>query len=408
MTAAPPLVRVSPPSHGLHKSLALFILFVSGLVDLPRAVQVGPVTSQAILTILYFCSGLLLWAVTPVRGSGFGLKIVPLIVFWFWAVTSMAWTTALATGFQNVLVIGTTLVLLLMSASVSSTNPDFAFWLERQLARSVWLAVIPYAATAAWFGPGTNELFSARSFGLFALFGVAIQLSRWRYGQRSGLLWAVCITALIGVSESRLALGIAVVLFPLSQLPTHRAIKAIKTLVVALAVIVTSYGAFFYFDSLRERFLSGDVSVKIGPVVINGSGRAAFWQLTLRSFEESPITGKGAGSASALIDSFWANIQHPHSDYVRILHDYGLVGIALWGTGILFLVMTLRAQWRQAERLSPGLARLQLTALLALVAYALQLTMENALVYIFISAPLALIVGAALGVHRATAKSSSR
>ena len=245
-------------------------------------------------------------------------------------------------------------------------------------------------------------MFSARSFGLYALFGVAYQLSRWRYGARSGLIWAAAITVLIGVSQSRLALGVAVALFPISQLPTRRSIRILKMLLVLLAVIGASYAALLYFDTLRERFVSGDVSVRLGPITINGSGRNAFWQATMQSFWEAPILGQGAGSAEGLIDSFWANIQHPHSDYLRIAHDYGFVGLAVWSTGVLMLLLTLRRNWCSAEKISSKFGQIQLGAFLALVSYALQMSMENAFVYVFISGPLGLIVGSALGIHRGT------
>ena len=158
------------------RGLAILILFVSGLVDLPRAIQLGPVTSQAILTIAYFMAGIPLFMVLPVRGRRIPLSLWPLMVFWSWTVVSLAWSPAPFRGVQNVLVFGTTLVLALVSSVVASTDPSFAFWLQKNIWRSVLLAVIPYSATIIWFGAGANDLFSARNFGLYALFGVAYRL----------------------------------------------------------------------------------------------------------------------------------------------------------------------------------------------------------------------------------------
>ncbi len=384
------------------RGLAILILFISGLVDLPRAIQLGPVTSQAILTIAYFIAGIPLFVLIPVRGRRIPVSLWPLIVFWSWAVISLSWSSAQFRGIQNVLVFGTTLVLALTSSVVASTDLSFAFWLQKNVWRSVLLAVIPYSATIIWFGAGANDLFSARNFGLYALFGVVYQLSRWHYGARSGLVWAVGITILIGLSQSRLALGVAVTLFPLSQLPTQRPIRMLKMLFVLVVVLATSYAALSYSDTLRERFFSGDVSVKLGPVTINGSGRNAFWQATIQSFWDAPILGQGAGSAEGLIDSIWPNIQHPHSDYLRIAHDYGFVGFVVWLAGIATLLVTLRRNWCAAEKMGAKFAQIQLGAFLALISYVLQMSMENAFVYLYISAPLGLIVGSALGIHRAT------
>jgi O-antigen ligase len=387
-------------SHGL-RALAILILFISGLVDLPRAIQLGPVTSQAIFTIVYFIAGIPLFLISPVRGRGFGVVLLPLIVFWLWSVTSLAWSSAPLKGTQNVLVVGVTLILMLASSAIASVDLNFAPWLQRNLWRSVIVVAIIYFLAILWFGPGSNEIFGARSFSLYALFGVGYQLARWHYGARSGLAWAIGITILIGFSQSRLALGIAIALFPLAQLPTKGGTRILKMICVSIAVLAASYGALLYFDSLRERFVSGDVSVKLGPIIINGSGRNAFWQTTMQSFWEAPILGQGAGSAEGLIDSYWVNIQHPHSDYLRIAHDYGLVGLAAWLCAVLTLLVMLRRNWRSAEKSGPKFATIQLTAFLALVSYSLQMSMENAFVYVYVSAPLGLLVGSALGIHGA-------
>jgi O-antigen ligase len=386
------------------KGLAVAILFASGLIDLSRSIPLGPVTSQAILPMIYFGAGLLLLVLTPVRGTPVPKQMLPLVVFWLWAAASLSWTSDLRGGIQNVVVVGAMLVALLLSEVTAENDPGFAFWLERQLFRSQLLAVTVYAVSVAWFGPTTNEVFAARSFALFALLGVAHNLARWRYGAPSGLAWAVAITLLIGIGQSRLALGIAIVLFPLAQLPTRNASRAAKMVIVCAAVCAASYWGFLYSDGLQQRFLSGDVSLKIGPVTINGSGRTAFWRVATQSFEEAPIFGKGAGSAEALIESFFPESGHPHSDYIRVAHDYGVVGLTLWISSLFVLLVVLWRSWRQADLYDHRIARLQLTAMLALVAFALEMSMENAMVYVFVAAPFGLVAGSALGLQGVIAR----
>jgi O-antigen ligase len=169
--------------------------------------------------------------------------------------------------------------------------------------------------------------------------------------------------------------------------------------VTALAA-AASYGAFLYFDSLRDRFLSGDVSLRIGSVAINGSGRSAFWRVTVQSFEESPIFGKGAGTAGDLIDSYWSDIEHPHSDFLRVAHDYGVVGLLMWVTGLIVMLAALWRFVKIAEGIRSPTARLQMTAFLTLAAFVIQMTAENSLVYLFVAAPIGLVVGTALGSRR--------
>jgi O-antigen ligase len=381
------------------QGLALVVLFASGLVDLARAVPFGPVTSQAVLTAAYFCSGALLILIVPARTFPIELRYLPLLTFWLWAVSSLAWTSAFREGVQNVLVIGTMLLMFLLSDAIGATEPSFAFWLEKQLLRSVLLAVVVYGFSVLWFGKGTDEVIGARSFGLFALFGVAHNLARWRYGSRAGLFYAIAITLLIGLSESRLSLGIAVVLFPLSQFPTHRFFHTFRAFGVLCLAAICSYSGFLYSETLQMRFFAGDASLRIGDIAINGSGRAALWKATTRSIEESPVFGKGAGSAEALISAQFAELGHPHSDYLRITHDYGAVGVTVWAVAIIVLVAVLWRRWRFLDLRDRGKARIHLTALLALLAFMLEMTVENSLVYVYVTAPLGLIVGSAFGIR---------
>ena len=169
---------------------------------------------------------------------------------------------------------------------------------------------------------------------------------------------------------------------------------------VMIAVCLTSYEALLYSDSLRNRFLTGDMSLKLGDWAINVSGRLAFWRVITESFKESPILGKGAGSAQAVIDVAFTGIQHPHNDYLRILHDYGLLGMALWIVAISTLLLSLWRLWRLADRLALPQARLYLSGLLTLVAFALEMTADNVIVYAFVVAPLGLVLGSALGLRQ--------
>src|SRR5258708_25065013 len=105
--------------------------------------------------------------------------------------------------------------------------------------------------------------------------------------------------------QSRLALGVALALFPLAQMPTANFKHIFKTGAVLAAVLAGFYRAFQYFDSLRDRFFTGDVSLPLGFTTINGSGRRAFWLTTFDSFQESPWIGKGAGSSEGLIESVY-------------------------------------------------------------------------------------------------------
>jgi len=298
----------APPCSGISTRpgtyfLACLVVILSGFVDLPRLFSVGSISLLGILSVVYFCAGLLLLPHLSLGVSLLSTKILPLLAFSLWAAISLLWTPVPLHGIQNILVVSSMLIMIWVAEGTASVDPSFAFWLVRMVHRGVLLAIALYASSMIIFGPGTSDVIGARSFGVFALFGVAHCLAKWRYGSRAGLLEALVLTLLIGLSQSRLALGIAVALFPLAQLPGAKIGRLIRMAAVMVTATVASYWALIYFDSLRNRFLTGDLSLKVGSWAINVSGRLSFWRVTRQSFEEAPIWGKGAGSAEVLIES---------------------------------------------------------------------------------------------------------
>jgi O-antigen ligase len=373
------------------------VMLISGLVDLPGTISAGPISGQAILTICYFAAALFLVPLLPMSTHLFRTTLLPLVLFIFWAIASMAWTSAVIQGIQNILVFCILLILIRVSAAASSQYPGFVSQFERRLQLSTILSSLFYGCSVLWFGLDSSDLIGARSFGLFALLGVAYYLSCWRYGQKTGLLAAALVTLLIGASLSRLSLGIAIGLFPISQIPARGFSKAARMFVVLVIVLAIAVGSVVYIDALQERFLTGDVSLKIGSLAINGSGRAAYWRVTIDSFRESPVWGHGAGASEGLIESYFAEMRHSHSDYLRVANDYGLVGAALWGSAIGTLLSKLFRTWRRADRIGNPNAKIHLAAFLAVVAFVLEMSTDNAMVYVFVVAPLALLIGTSLG-----------
>jgi O-antigen ligase len=167
-------------------------------------------------------------------------------------------------------------------------------------------------------------------------------------------------------------------------------------IVIGLAVGLF-YGAFTYITPLRERFTEGDVRTIGGSVSFNVTGRSTMWPITWHSYLESPWIGKGAGSsAKELFER--AGLSHPHNDYLRILHDFGLVGLLLWVLGFTILVRRIWRAWRDADDSRSRFAHVHLAALLGLAVVAIDMITSNPIVYIFIMGPLGVLVGSSLGL----------
>jgi O-antigen ligase len=97
---------------------------------------------------------------------------------------------------------------------------------------------------------------------------------------------------------------------------------------------------------------------------------------------------------------------HPHNDYFRILHDYGIVGGALLLIGGFALIRGTKRVWRAAVSQDSSLAQPHLTAFLGTTALAFAMITDNVVIYVFFMAPLAILVGFSLGHASADATSS--
>jgi O-antigen ligase len=273
----------------------------------------------------------------------------------------------------------------------------------------MFLAIGLYIASVIVGGLESALIFEARAFALFALLGVVRGLSLFRYGSRArGALMAIAAMSAIFLSLSRTALAIAVILIPLAWLDRRSISRRVGVLLTICVVLALFAFAATIIRPLQERFNELD-RARIGGVTISVSGRGAFWTATLRSWQESPWVGHGAGSSEYLPLLYLpsgSRYTHPHNDYFRILHDYGIVGGALLLIGGFALIRGTKRVWRAAVSQDSSLAQPHLTAFLGTTALAFAMITDNVVIYVFFMAPLAILVGFSLGHASADATSS--
>ena len=375
------------------------VLLLGGLVDIPASFDIGPISLLGILTVLYALLAWSGWLTHPLVTRSTILALWPFVMFMGWGLFSSIWHVPTKEGFQNLAVIVAFVGLILLASRQSRRSPRFPQLLEKALSRATWMAVVLFGARLLALDQRLG--FSSvgnRTFALFALFGVAYHLARWRYGLRTGLCCALVVALTIVVSLSRVATVVALFLIILSQLSRTSLVRWVRMGLVAALTLGGLYLAVIYVAPLRARFFEGDKAIQIGDLTLNTMGRAKFWRAVLDSYVESPWFGKGAGSSQALITSQysrWAN--HPHNDHLRVLHDYGSIGFALWIFGFGRLALTIWRAWMKNDRKHPIEARLHMTAFLCLVAMILAMITDNAVVYAFLMAPFGVIIGASLG-----------
>jgi O-antigen ligase len=233
------------------------------------------------------------------------------------------------------------------------------------------------------------EIYGPRSAALVlvVLIGITLALPK-----RTWLDWALpfFLFAACALTLSRTALFVSAILLPLSLVFTARRNGLFKVVFAAIPIYYIMYVLVTSWAPLRDRFMKGDAAYSVGGFNLNTSGRTVLWEMTVDSWQEAPLTGKGPGSASALISAKFDNISHPHNDYLRILHDFGLIGFLPFVAGLLMLLWMVG---RRARTLQGPVHKAAALALLGVIGVA---TTDNVFVYPFVMLPVGVLIGLSL------------
>ncbi|BAZ32370.1 hypothetical protein NIES4074_48740 [Cylindrospermum sp. NIES-4074] len=376
------------------------MLILSGLTDFIRIVRLGAITGLGVITLIsFFGSWYLLF--THSRLPKVVLVVSSLVLFiisgfldWLWHFSVLSPVTVI----QNLSVYMGFVGLLLLSITQSNRTFDLPEYISKSLPRGIQISVSLYGLGLVLGGPGSGIIMGARSFALFAIIGSAWFLATWRYRFPGSLLWASFTILTLAFSFSRTALVITLMLFPLSQL-SLTSLKGLLRMGLTITLLITvCFLAFTFVEPIRSRFTDAGDNARVGGVQINTSGRNLAWPVAYTSAMESPWIGKGPTSVGmVLVKRVGSEFAHPHNDYLRIFHDFGLIGLTFWLLGYWVLIIKTFQNWQWADRYDQENAHIHLASFLALIAVALGMMSDNVVVYIFVMAPLGILVGASLG-----------
>ena len=391
----------------LHAAAALALL-TAAMVDVPRLASLGPLSlmgAMAAAQAMFIVLGSLLCLSYPRRLIAL---VAPWLLFVLWGGARSAVEGASITAVQNGVVYLLFGGCMLVGGILVSASRDGTFRFLRRMMRWVdaiglTLAAISLVSAAA----GGEWVIGPRSFALVALVFLGWHLAML-HDRRPGAGWrAAAWMAAIVLSLSRTAIAVAVLqaalllLFELRyarrQFITHMALLVPAAVVMGLLVTMV--------PALNQRFFAAEFNViQIGGIAVSTSGRSNVWPAVIASGRRHPIVGQGWGSSQQVTASLWGptEIGHPHNDYLRVWHDAGWIGIALFA---LALAVPAGALFRGArahlrDRHSPPHGAMALAGLLALSGILLAAITDNAIVYSFVMSPLGLLIGAGIAaVH---------
>jgi O-antigen ligase len=290
-------------------------------------------------------------------------------------------------GVQNLAVY----VILIAGSALIARSPGRA-GLLRIVRLLSWLLAGLYALSLALNGLGSGLIFGARSFAIEALPLLGAAIAAPRTGRTSPFLpWLLFVLIILSLSRTAMLAG-----FVLMVVYCARAGNRGGVVKMLLTLLVLSSAAFLtatHVHAIRDRFTQGDRAFSVGGLTLDTEGRNVIWPLVWDSAKQHPWIGQGPGSSTVLVEKNLPPETEPHNDYLRLWHDFGLVGLALWIGGFAAAVF----RCLRGARVSGGVGGRshEMAAAMALIAVGIVMFTDNAIIYPFAMAPLALVVGAA-------------
>jgi O-antigen ligase len=389
------MVSKRPSGDRLVLTVGLLVAGTSGAL---YRVSIGGVTGLAVAsTLLLGMLAIATFARPKLARRGISLVVtLGLLAIWAVAATGLNGHFDVAAA-QNLVALGAFSLTLVISSRLALIDTHLVYMDRVFLVAScalVVLYVLPHAL-------GLDVLlFHPRVFALTAVAFLTWGLGRWFVGGWVKKLMSLSLLLLVIVSLSRTAAAVGVLLVAVVY-ALHGAGKrrfALRSVMVLGSGVGLASFLIRTDNPFSERLFTGDMSLSILGLQINAMGRGEMWSLVWDSAQASPFLGAGAGSAQrAITAAMGAAIEHPHNDYLRLLHDYGMVGLGLFLALMALAAILLKrsiASSGDADELSVAIAGVN-----ALIVLAVSMITDNVLVYVGALMPIAAVLGTGVTRH---------
>lgn len=387
------------PRVGLPLTAALCLFL---LIDTPRLIPVGPTTASGAITIALALCYLLLVPMTWIARWGEysphpesrreplvrrRWTALPLALTLFTLYAGAVWISSpTITGLQNISVYTGFALSILLTATFASAGT--ASW---ALPRFAWAALLVTVVFVTTTQLGV-EIYGERSFAAIALVFLAVLVPMRSHNIIIRLApYLVLLAIVLSLSRTAAVIGLALLVFLVVRRSEGNAKRLAKGLLLLTALASAGIVFIWSYAPFRERFFGGDNAVQLGNgLTFNTSGRDILWSIALREWRKSPVFGNGAGATQEVITPLFNEIAHPHNEYLRILNDFGIVGLLLLSMGLIWVLFATLRRALAYDAWEHWSAFIALLAILAL-AYT-----DNPFIYQFVMFPLGVLVGLSL------------
>lgn len=378
------------------------ILLLTGFYILMLLGHVGSVSLMGVATVIWGTSAVTLILLIPQVHGSVLRALAPLVMFG--GVMLFDFYINPIPNKQVAVVLTTFLALTYFSANYAFANTHEAHSIftavKRFMLITAWLNTLLYIVSGFYVPAGTP-----RAFSVAMAIGIGTLLIEWRDGNRRSLAYAAIIFGLVVFTLSRTATLDMLLLVPLSSLgysniKRGRLARYLFFLVGALALFFAvlqldpTFQRRFFFGKTFDQFMNGNAS-------LDTAGRDKMWAAVYASWnydDRTRILGRGVGSAGLVANLGVGTMLHPHNDYLRLLHDTGLIGAGIFTVGLLYFLWRRYRMWKLENSAGDKeIANVHGAAFLALTAFALIMITDNPIDYLFAVTPVGILLGCSVG-----------
>lgn len=266
-------------------------------------------------------------------------------VLLFWLVIGLTYTASAAYGGRVILKYLYPLLLMLLGSAVVRDGEVF-------LKAGLWARIVGVVSIVTAFShleyilfPGVFWYGTARAINFISLCVFSLALAYFTNERKKNLFFCVLfiVPAFLWVFRtSIMGTIVALVMFAFFK-------YRLRSLPVIFGIALLGVVAVFTIPSLKEKMFKDDnVSIeqlqegKLSQDNINSNGRFAMWDaLTARFYEGHEVAGSGTGSVQQYMYTHhvFGGLTVPHSDFVQMLCDNGLIALVLYLSICLCVVL---------------------------------------------------------------------
>ena len=171
--------------------------------------------------------------------------------------------------------------------------------------------------------------------------------ARNAYGSVRDLYFWASLAILPVIAVTRMGMIAAAVTLPMTFAPMR-----VEKRVLFLVLIGIAATSLFYTERIQKKmFFSGEGTIrdlKWDNPDIATHGRNIFWELLKKNIREKPLLGHGANASEEVLSAYSEGLTHPHNDWLRLAHDYGFIGVGIFGITVIMQIIDLLKKARDA------------------------------------------------------------